>query len=149
MIHYQVLIQHSHMRMTIFFTTHFVCVLHILYIWDKQNQEEVEVSLYFQLKSNHFKVFINQWICLHNNIAKPHLLSKNLEIPSYQCSVVVSKHSCFSKQNLRCTMGKQILAYLDWTWLVDSLVSGVSTAKDYSHHIQLSFPLRLILLCCR
>lgn len=113
MIHDQVLIQHSHMRMAIFFTTHFVCLLHILYIWDKQSREEVEVPLYFHLKTNNFKVFVNQWICLHNSIAKPHFLSKDLEIPSYQCSVVVSKHSYFPKQNLRYTMGKQILAYLD------------------------------------
>lgn len=46
-------------------------------------------------------------------------------------------------------MGKQILAYLDLTRLVDSLVSSASTAKDYSHYIQLRFPLRLNLLCCR
>jgi len=48
--YYQVLIQYSCIRMTIFFTTYFVHLLHILHIWDKQRGLELEISLHRCLK---------------------------------------------------------------------------------------------------
>lgn len=53
-INYQVLIQHSHRRMTIFFTPHFAWLLPILHFWDKQSGQELEISLHLCLKPNNF-----------------------------------------------------------------------------------------------
>lgn len=58
-IHHQVLIQPSHMRMTISFTTYFVLLLRILHTWDKQSGQDLDISLHLCPKCSNFKVLVN------------------------------------------------------------------------------------------